>query len=45
MALLDGWLEVARGRVGPETIDYNGHIVVFAPTVTSVFPIPTGHIG
>ena len=28
MASLDGWLEVARGRVGPETIDYNGHMNV-----------------
>ena len=25
MASLDGWLEVARGRVGPGHIDYNGH--------------------
>jgi acyl-CoA thioester hydrolase len=25
---LDGLLEVARGRVGPETIDYNGHMNV-----------------
>jgi acyl-CoA thioester hydrolase len=25
---LDGWLEVARGRVGPEHIDYNGHMNV-----------------
>ena len=28
MASLDGWLEVARGRVGPEHIDYNGHMNV-----------------
>jgi acyl-CoA thioester hydrolase len=28
MAPLDGWLEVARGRVGPEHIDYNGHMNV-----------------
>ena len=28
MAALDGWLEVARGQVGPETIDYNGHMNV-----------------
>ena len=28
MAALDGWLEVARGEVGPETIDYNGHMNV-----------------
>jgi acyl-CoA thioester hydrolase len=25
---LDGWLELARGRVGPEHIDYNGHMNV-----------------
>jgi acyl-CoA thioester hydrolase len=25
---LDGWLEVGEGRVGPETIDYNGHMNV-----------------
>jgi acyl-CoA thioester hydrolase len=25
---MDGWLEVARGEVGPETIDYNGHMNV-----------------
>jgi acyl-CoA thioester hydrolase len=25
---MDGWLEVAVGRVGPETIDYNGHMNV-----------------
>jgi acyl-CoA thioester hydrolase len=24
----DGWLEVGGGRVGPETIDYNGHMNV-----------------
>ena len=28
VASLDGWLEVARGQVGPETIDYNGHMNV-----------------
>jgi acyl-CoA thioester hydrolase len=28
MAALDGWLEVGRGRVGPEHIDYNGHMNV-----------------
>jgi acyl-CoA thioester hydrolase len=28
VAALDGWLEVARGQVGPETIDYNGHMNV-----------------
>ena len=28
MATLDGWLEVGRGRVGPEHIDYNGHMNV-----------------
>jgi acyl-CoA thioester hydrolase len=28
VASLDGWLEVGRGRVGPETIDYNGHMNV-----------------
>jgi acyl-CoA thioester hydrolase len=28
MASLDGWLEVGRGRVGPEHIDYNGHMNV-----------------
>ena len=25
---MDGWLEVARGEVGPGTIDYNGHMNV-----------------
>jgi acyl-CoA thioester hydrolase len=25
---MDGWLELARGRVGPEHIDYNGHMNV-----------------
>src|SRR5688500_10887752 len=25
---MDGWLEVARGEVGPETIDDNGHMNV-----------------
>ena len=28
MTRFDGWLEVARGRVGPEHIDYNGHMNV-----------------
>ena len=28
MASLDGWLELAQGRVGPEHIDYNGHMNV-----------------
>jgi acyl-CoA thioester hydrolase len=28
MGSLDGWLEVGRGRVGPEHIDYNGHMNV-----------------
>jgi acyl-CoA thioester hydrolase len=28
MAPLDGWLEVGRGRVGPEHIDYNRHMNV-----------------
>ena len=28
VAALDGWLEVGRGRVGQETIDYNGHMNV-----------------
>jgi acyl-CoA thioester hydrolase len=28
LAALDGWLEVGRGRVGPEHIDYNGHMNV-----------------
>jgi acyl-CoA thioester hydrolase len=28
MASLDGWLELARGRVGLEHIDYNGHMNV-----------------
>jgi acyl-CoA thioester hydrolase len=28
MRLLDGWLEAGGGRVGPETIDYNGHMNV-----------------
>jgi acyl-CoA thioester hydrolase len=28
MGLLDGWLEVARGRVDPQYIDYNGHMNV-----------------
>ena len=40
---MDGWLEVARGEVGPETIDYNGHMDVPAPTMTSVNPKPAGH--
>jgi acyl-CoA thioester hydrolase len=26
VASLDGWLEVGRGRVGPEHIDYNRHM-------------------
>jgi acyl-CoA thioester hydrolase len=26
--IMDGLLEIARGRVGPETIDYNGHMNV-----------------
>jgi hypothetical protein len=42
---MDGWLEVARGEVGPETTDYNGHLNVPAPTVTRLFPIPAGHKG
>jgi acyl-CoA thioesterase FadM len=28
MPPLDGWLEVGAGRVGPEHIDYNGHMNV-----------------
>jgi acyl-CoA thioester hydrolase len=28
MTLFDGWLEVGGGRVGAETIDYNGHMNV-----------------
>jgi len=28
VCVFDGWLEVARGRVGPETIDDNGHMNV-----------------
>jgi acyl-CoA thioester hydrolase len=28
VTLFDGWLEVGQGRVGPETIDYNGHMNV-----------------
>jgi acyl-CoA thioester hydrolase len=28
MTPLEGWLEVGGGRVGPETIDYNGHMNV-----------------
>src|SRR5215218_70890 len=28
MAQFDGWLEVARGQVGPEHLDYNGHMNV-----------------
>jgi acyl-CoA thioester hydrolase len=28
MTLFDGWLEVGEGRVGAETIDYNGHMNV-----------------
>jgi hypothetical protein len=39
---MDGWLEVARGEVGPETIDYNGHMNVPAPTMTSMNPKRAG---
>jgi acyl-CoA thioester hydrolase len=28
LAVLDGWLELAHGRVFPEHIDYNGHMNV-----------------
>ena len=45
MATLDGWLEVGRGRVGPEHIDYNGHMNVAAPTIISMNNIPAGHNG
>jgi acyl-CoA thioester hydrolase len=28
MVVFDGWLELATGRIGPEHIDYNGHMNV-----------------
>jgi hypothetical protein len=45
MATLDGWLEVGHGRVGPEHIDYNGHMNDPTPTVTSMNPVLPGHKG
>jgi hypothetical protein len=41
---LEGLL-VGEGTVLAGHIDYNGHIVVSAPTLTSVFPISAGHKG
>ena len=45
MASLDGWLEVGRGRVGPEHIDYNGHMNVPTATMTNMNGICPGHKG